>query len=431
MIWDKGECLDRKDLEKIQLKRLQGTVQRAYEAVPYYRQAFEQAGVKPEDIKELKDVAKLPFTTKTALREHYPYGLFAVPLKEVVRIHASSGTTGKPIVVGYSKNDLETWTSLVARIITQAGVTDEDVAQICFGYGFFTGGFGLHYGMEKVGATVVPASSGNTEKQIMLMQDFKTTALVSTPSYALYLAEVAQSMGIDPASLPLRVGLFGGEPCTESMKKEIEARWQIKATDNYGLTEVIGPGVAGECGIEPGLHISEDHFLVEVIDPKTQEVLDYGQEGELVFTSLTKEAFPVIRYRTRDISVLNPEPCRCGRTTVRMRKIKGRTDDMLIIKGVNVYPSQIEAVLHDVEGTSPHYQIIVTRKGFLDALEILVEIKPDWFKDNYKEIVGIEQKIHRGLQKIVGIDAKVTLVGPGSIERTTGKAKRVIDLRTQ
>jgi len=430
VIWDKkGECLDRKTLQDIQLERLKRTIERVYSKVPYYRQAFDEAGVKPEDIKSLKDIEKFPFTTKTALRDNYPYGLFASPLKEVVRIHASSGTTGKPIVVGYTKNDLETWTSLVARIISMAGVTDEDVTQICFGYGFFTGGFGLHYGMEKVGATVVPASSGNTEKQIILMQDFGTTALVSTPSYALYMAEVARSMGIDPKTLPVRVGLFGGEPCSENAKREIEELWPLKATDNYGLTEVIGPGVSGECTIEPGMHINEDHFLVEVIDPETGETLDYGEEGELVFTTLTKEAFPVVRYRTRDISVLNPEPCGCGRTTVRMRKIKGRSDDMLIIKGVNVFPSQVEAVLLDIEGITPHYQMIVTKEKYLDALEIKVEIRPEWFSDNYREIIKIEENIQKGLQRVLGLDAKITLVAPNSIERTTGKSKRVIDLR--
>lgn len=430
VIWDRqGECLDRKALQEIQLERLKWTLDRVYNKVPYYRKAFDEAGVKPQDLRSLKDIEKFPFTTKTTLRDNYPYGLFASPLKEVTRIHASSGTTGKPIVVGYTKNDLETWTNLVARIISMAGVTDEDVTQICFGYGFFTGGFGLHYGMEKIGATVVPASSGNSEKQIMLMQDFGTTALVSTPSYALYMAEVAKGMGIDPKSLKIRVGLFGGEPCSENIQREIEKQWPMKATDNYGLTEVMGPGVSGECTVEPGMHINEDHFLVEVIDPRTGETLDYGEEGELVFTTLTKEAFPVVRYRTRDISVLNPEPCGCGRTTVRMSKIKGRSDDMLIIKGVNVFPSQVEAVLLNIEGITPHYQMIVTRDNYLDNMEIQVEIRPEWFSDNYREIIKIEGNIQRGLQRVLGLDAKVTLVAPNSIERTTGKAKRVIDLR--
>ncbi|MHB8157828.1 MAG: phenylacetate--CoA ligase family protein [Desulfocucumaceae bacterium] len=430
MIWDKqGECLNRKDMRELQLSRLKWTVDRVYRQVPYYRQAFDAIGLKPEDIKTLEDIVKLPFTTKTALRDNYPYGLFASPLKDVVRIHASSGTTGKPIVVGYTRNDLDIWTDMVARIITMAGVTSDDVAQICFGYGFFTGGFGLHYGMERIGATVVPASSGNTEKQLMLMQDFGTTALVSTPSYALYMAEVGKSMGIDLKALPLRVGLFGGEACTDNMKREIEQLWPMKATDNYGLTEVMGPGVAGECGVGAGMHVNEDHVYVEIIDPETGEQLEHGQEGEMVITTLTKEAIPVLRYRTRDITRLNPEPCACGRTTVRMAKTKGRTDDMLIIKGVNVFPSQVEAVLFNIEGITPHYQIIVTRQNYLDQLEINVEIRPEWFSDNYREMVKIEEKIQKGLHKVLGLDVKITLVAPGSIERTTGKSKRVVDLR--
>ncbi len=430
MIWDKQcECLSRGELQKLQLDRLKTTLNRVYNKVPYYRQAFDAAGVKPEDIRSLKDISRLPFTTKSSLRDNYPYGLFAVPLKDVVRIHASSGTTGKPIVVGYTENDLKNWTDMVARVITMAGVTNEDVAQICFGYGFFTGGFGLHYGMERVKATVVPASSGNTEKQLMLMRDFKTTALVSTPSYALYMAEVAKELGIDLGSLSLRVGLFGGESCTENMKREIEKQWPIKATDNYGLTEVMGPGVAGECGVEPGMHINEDHLLVEIIDPETGEQLAEGLEGEMVITTLTKEAIPVIRYRTRDITRLDLRPCACGRTTARMAKTKGRTDDMLIIRGVNVFPSQVESVLFDIEGITPHYQIIVSRRNHLDQLEINVEIRPEWFSDNYRDMVRIEEKIHKGLQKVLGLDAKITLVAPGSIERTTGKSKRVIDRR--
>lgn len=430
IIWDKqGECLNRKDLRELQLERLKWTVDRVYRYVPYYKQAFDEAGVKPEDIKSLADIVRLPFTTKTALRDNYPYGLFASPLKDIVRIHASSGTTGKPIVVGYTKNDLDNWTNNVARIISMAGVTDEDVAQICFGYGFFTGGFGLHYGMERVGATVVPASSGNTEKQIMLMQDFGTTALVATPSYALYMAEVAKGMGIDLKTLSVRVGLFGGEACTDNMKREIENLWPMVATDNYGLTEIMGPGVAGECKVEPGMHINEDQVYVEVINPDTGEQLDYGQEGELVLTTLTKEGIPIIRYRTRDITTLNPEPCKCGRTTVRMAKTKGRTDDMLIIRGVNVFPSQVEAVLYNIEGVTPHYQILVTRQNYLDQMEIQVEIRPEWFSDNYRDMIKIEDKIHKGLHKVLGLDAKITLVAPGSLERTTGKSKRVVDKR--
>ncbi|MDX9871086.1 MAG: phenylacetate--CoA ligase [Clostridia bacterium] len=430
MIWDKdGECLKRKELQAVQLQRLQWTVDRVYRNVPYYRQAFDEAGVKPEDIKSLEDIVRLPFTTKTALRDNYPYGLFASPLKDVVRIHASSGTTGKPIVVGYTRHDMEVWTDMVARVITMAGVTADDVTQICFGYGFFTGGFGLHYGMERVGATVVPASTGNTEKQLMLMQDFGTTALVSTPSYALYMAEVAKNKGIDLKSLSVRVGLFGGEATTANMKREIEELWPIHATDNYGLTEIMGPGVAGECGAGPGMHINEDHVYVEVIDPETGEQLPYGEEGELVLTTLTKEGIPIIRYRTRDITTLNPDPCQCGRTTVRMSKTKGRTDDMLIIKGVNVFPSQVEAVLCNIEGVTPHYQIYVTRENYLDQLDIRVEIRPEWFSDNYRNMIKIEDTIKKGLHKVLGLEAKITLVAPGSIERTTGKSKRVVDLR--
>lgn len=430
MIWEKeNECMDREQLRALQLERLQSTLYRVYENVPYYRQIFDEHGVKPSDIQRLEDIAKLPFTTKDALRDNYPFKLFAVPMKDIVRVHASSGTTGKPIVAGYTKNDLHTWSNLIARIATMAGVNDEDIAQISFGYGLFTGGFGLHYGLERAGATIVPASTGNTQKQIMLMQDFGTTVLVSTPSYALYMAEAMEEMGIDPASLQLRVGLFGSEPWSESIRQEIEKRWGIMATDNYGLTELMGPGVAGECMERTGLHIAEDHFLVEVIDPETGEVLDYGQEGELVFTTLTKEGFPVIRYRTRDISVLNPEACPCGRTSVRMRKVTGRTDDMMVIRGVNVFPSQVESVLLGVDGVAPHYQLIVTKKGYLDALEVRVELLEDKFTDNYGELKAIEDTIKERLHNVLSIGAKVTLVAPKSIERTAGKAKRVIDQR--
>ena len=346
MIWNKElECINRQHLEDLQLSRLQDTVYRVYQKVPYYRQAFANAGIKPGDIRSLADLSKLPFTTKDVLRDNYPFNLFAAEMDDVVRIHASSGTTGKPIVVGYTAADITTWSELVARIVTQAGVTKRDRVQMCFSYGLFTGGFGLHYGLERAGAAIIPSSVGNTQKQIMLMQDFATTVLVSTPSFALHLGEVALGMGVDPSSLPVRLGLFGAEPWTENMRLEIERLWGITATDNYGLTELIGPGVAGECSYKCGMHISEDHFLVEVIDPSSGETLPYGSEGELVFTTLTKDAFPVIRYRTKDLSVLDPKPCACGRTTVRMKKVLGRTDDMLIVRGVNVFPSQIESVL--------------------------------------------------------------------------------------
>jgi len=432
LIWDvEHECMDREQLRSLQLERLKETVARVYDKVPYYRQLFDQTGVKPSDVESLEDVRKLPFTTKTALRDNYPYGLFALPLNRIVRLHASSGTTGKPTVVGYSKKDLETWSELVARIAVAAGVTADDVVQITFGYGLFTGAFGLHYGLEKVGAVIVPASVGNTERQIMLMQDFGTTALVGTPSYCLHLAEVARRMDIDPASLNIRVGLFGSEGWTESMRGELERAWGARATDNYGLSEIMGPGVAGECTVEPGLHINEDHFLVEVIDPETGEPLDYGQEGELVITTLTKEALPVIRYRTRDITVLNPEPCACGRTTVRMRKVLGRTDDMLIISGVNVFPSQIETVLMDIDGTTPHYKIIVDKKGYLDYLEVQVEVTDEMFTGNFRDLEALENRIRERMRSVLQINAKVRLLEPRSLERSTGKVKRVFDYRKE
>lgn len=430
MIWDKqNECISRDNLRLLQLDRLQNILYRVYENVPFYRRLFDEHGVKPSDIKTLEDLRKLPFTTKDALRDNYPFGLFAAPMKEIVRVHASSGTTGKPIVVGYTKKDINTWSDLIARVATQAGVTDEDIAQISFGYGLFTGGFGLHYGLEKVGATIVPASVGNTQKQIMLMKDFGTTVLVSTPSYALYMAEAAKELGIEPTSLNLKIGLFGAEPWTENMRLEIERVWGIKATDNYGLSEIMGPGVAGQCRCGTGLHISEDHFIPEIIDPKTGESLDYGQEGELVFTTITKEGFPVIRYRTKDISVLYPEPCDCGRTTVRMRKITGRTDDMLIIRGVNVFPSQVESVLMEIEGISPHYQIIVSKKGYLDEIEVQVELSEENFDGAYRNLEKTERKIKERLNSVLSISAKVKLVEPKSIARSEGKAKRVIDNR--
>lgn len=432
MIWEPHyECMSREDMQVIQLERLQTVVHSVYETVPYYKQFFDAQGVKPQDIKRLEDVQKLPFTTKDALTDNYPFGLFAVPRKQVVRIHASSGTTGKQKVVGYTKRDIRTWSNLVARVVSMAGVTDEDVAQICFGYGLFTGGFGLHYGLEKLGAMIVPASTGNTERQITMMQDFGTTVLISTPSYALYMVEVAEDMGIDTSELNLKVGLFGAEPCTVNMRKEIERRWHMKATDNYGLTEIGGPGVAGECECGDGLHINEDHFYPEIIDLETDRVMDYGETGELVFTSLTREAFPMIRYRTRDITNLIAGPCPCGRTTVRMKKVTGRADDMLIIRGVNVYPSQIETVLLDTEGVSPHYQLIVTRKGYMDDLAVQVELSGEMFSGKFRELEELEKTLRQKLNKILQINARVKLLEPRSIERTVGKSKRVVDLRSK
>ncbi|MEW6660919.1 MAG: phenylacetate--CoA ligase family protein [Bacillota bacterium] len=430
MIWDKEvECLPRSQMAAVQLERLKQTVEWAYQRVPFYRQLLDQAGINPEKIRTLADLEYLPFTVKDHLRQNYPYGMFAVPLKEVVRVHASSGTTGKPTVVGYTREDIETWSQLIARIVTMAGVTAGDVAQICFGYGLFTGAFGLHYGLEMVGATVVPASGGNSEKQIMLMQDFGTTVLVSTPSYAMYLAEVAAQMGVETAKLPVRLGLFGGEGHTEEMRRELERRWDFMATDNYGLSEVIGPGVSGECHFQEGMHINEDHFLAEIIDPATGKTLPYGEQGELVLTSLTKQALPVIRYRTKDITSLDPTPCSCGRTLIRMKKPAGRTDDMLVIRGVNVFPSQIESVLVEMDGVAPHYQLVVTRKGFLDELEVKVEVIEGWFTGRFSELEQLERRISQKLASVLSLNAKVRLVEPRTLGRSEGKAKRVLDLR--
>ncbi|MFA6472116.1 MAG: phenylacetate--CoA ligase [Candidatus Latescibacterota bacterium] len=425
----KYETITREELNALQLRRLQDTVMRVYYRVPFYRRKMDELKVTPDDIKSLDDVRRLPITLKSDLRDNYPFGLFAVPEREIVRIHASSGTTGKPTVVGYTRHDLDTWSELVARIVTSAGVSDEDKVQISFGYGLFTGGFGLHYGCELCGASVIPASSGNTERQLMLMQDFKVTALVCTPSYALHLAEAGQEMGVDFKKLPLRWALLGGEPWSNKMRDQIESRLNVTATDNYGLSEVIGPGVSGECLEKNGLHIAEDHFLTEILDRNTFEPLPDGEEGEVLFTSLTKEAFPVLRYRTRDLTSIIPGLCPCGRTLKRMKRITGRTDDMLIIRGVNVFPSQIESVLMDIKGTEPHYQLIVDRKGTLDTLEILVEISQDMFADQMKKMKTFQDYIIQRIHSILGINAKVTFVEPKTIERFVGKAKRVIDKR--
>jgi phenylacetate-CoA ligase len=355
--------------------------------------------------------------------------MFAVPLREVVRIHSSSGTTGKPTVVGYTRNDIQIWSDLVARFLTAGGVTKDDVVQIAFGYGLFTGGFGLHYGAERIGASVIPVSAGNTQRQIMIMQDFRTTALVCTPTYALFLAEAMAEMKVDPQSIALRVGLFGSEPWSENMRREIEGKLSLLATDNYGLSEVIGPGVAGECERKNGLHLFEDHFYPEIVDPETGEVLPYDEEGELVLTTLTKEAFPLIRYRTGDISRLNPTPCRCGRTSIRMARVSGRTDDMLIIRGVNVYPSQIEQILLEIDGTEPHYQIIVDRTGALDELEVQVEVGEGLFFDEMKKQRQLVEEIEEKLRSALSLSAKVKLVEPKTITRYEGKAKRVLDRR--
>lgn len=429
-IWDPThECMLREDLQRLQLQRLQETLDRAFHNVPCYRNKFMAAGVVPEDVRTLEDLARLPFTTKEDLRLNYPYGMFAVPLREVVRIHSSSGTTGKPTVVGYTRNDIRTWSNLVARFLTAAGVTHDDVVQIAFGYGLFTGAFGLHYGAEMVGASVIPMGGGNTEKQIMIMQDYKSTALVCTPSYAITIADRMEKMGIDPKSLSLKVGLFGAEPWSEAMRREIETRLNLSATDNYGLSEIIGPGVAGECQYKCGMHIFEDSFFPEIIDSETGVVLPPGSTGELVLTTLNKEAFPMIRYRTRDITTLDYSPCACGRTMVRMTKTRGRSDDMLIIRGVNVFPTQIEEVLVAIEGCQPHYQLVVDRHGSLDSLEVHIEVTEIIFFDEMKRQRAFLEMIKKKVESVIGVGVSVKLVEPGTIPRHEGKAQRVIDRR--
>lgn len=431
MIWNEEfETLPREALEALQLKRLQHQIERVYAAVPYYRNKMVEMGVKPSDIKCLEDIRKLPFTTKEDLRLNYPFGLFAVPFEQVVRIHASSGTTGKPTVVGYTKKDIDTWAEMMARTLSCGGAHKGDIVHNAYGYGLFTGGLGAHYGAEKVGAAVIPISGGNSKRQIMIMQDFGSTVLMCTPSYALNLADVMKEMNVDPASLKLRVGLFGAEPWSENMREEIQKRLNLKAIDIFGLSEVMGPGVASECIEEQhGLHIFEDYFVPEIVDPKTMEPMPHGKHGELVFTTLTKEAFPVIRYRTKDISRLIVEPCSCGRTFYRMERITGRTDDMLIIRGVNVFPSQIEHVLMSIEGVEPHYQIIVDREGSMDVVEVQVEVSENIFSDEVKVLEKLGRKIEREIKDLLGISCKIKLVEPRTIQRSEGKAKRVVDNR--
>lgn len=432
MIWSKQETLPREEIEKIQLERLKATVKQVWEKVEPYRKKMEEAGVTPDDIKELKDLAKLPFVTKQDMRDNYPFGLFAVPKEDIVRIHASSGTTGKPTVVGYTKRDLEMWTECVSRIACMGGATPEDVAQICFGYGMFTGALGLHYGLENIGAAMVPSSTGNSEKQIMYMKDFGTTLLVATPSYALRLAEVANEIGVDPKKdLNVKIGLVGSELLTDAMRDEMHKLWgdDMLVTSNYGMSELMGPGVSGECECLDGMHINEDYFIPEIIDPKTGEVLPPGEKGELVVTCIYKEALPLIRYRTKDITRLIYEPCKCGRTLCRMENLSGRTDDMLKIRGVNVFPSQIEEVILSVDEIGPHYEIIVTREGHTDKLEIRVELLKA--TDSYKELEDIEKKIKGKLRVVLGLDAKISLESPNTLQRFEGKAKRVKDLRKE
>jgi phenylacetate-CoA ligase len=429
-IWNRHfECMDRDGIRHVQSERLRETVERVYFNVPYYRNRMQEAGLGPESIQTIDDLSKLPFTTKTDLRDNYPFGLFAVPMSEIVRVHASSGTTGKPTVVGYTRNDISTWSEVMARTLTCAGANRNDFIQIAYGYGLFTGGLGLHYGGEKIGASVIPISGGNTVRQIQLMHDFGSTVLACTPSYALYLSEAIQESGINRDELKLRVGVFGAEPWTENMRREIEEKLRIKAIDIYGLSEVIGPGVASECLVQEGLHINEDHFFPEIIDPNTLEVLPEGRAGELVFTTLTKEGLPLIRYRTRDLTRLNCHKCKCGRTIVRMEKCLGRSDDMLIIRGVNLFPSQVETVLLNMSEIKPHYLLIVDRVNNLDTLELKVEVDEAFFQDKISQLEELRQKLHNNLENALGLGIKVTLVEPKVIERSEGKAQRVIDKR--
>ena len=445
MHWNPEESFTRQEMTKLQSQRLTDVCERVYERVPFYKKAFDAKGVKPSDIKDIRDIVKLPFTKKSDLRDNYPFGLFAEPQENIVRIHASSGTTGKPTVVAYNRNDIALWAQVMARTFTCAGATKKDIVQNAYGYGLFTGGLGAHYGAELIGASVIPMSGGNTQKQIMIMQDFGSTVITCTPSFALYLYDVAVDMKINFDTIKLRVGLFGAEPWTEEMRREVEERLRIKAIDIYGLSEIIGPGVSSECiEAQSGLHLNEDHFYPEIIDPLTGEQLPYGKEGELVVTSMSREAMPLIRYRTGDITSLNPEKCVCGRTTVRMRRVRGRADDMLIIRGVNVFPSQVESVLLRSKEVAPHYVIEVNRKGRLDEMNVRVEVTPEVmdqlaakvlttdlkaFAQEEEDLIKIRREIQKNIKDIIGVNTDITLVPPSSIQRSEGKARRVIDNR--
>lgn len=430
MYWnEKYECLSRDELKQLQLERLKQTLERAYHNVNHYRNTMQAAEVEPRDLNTLEDLQKFPFTKKQDLRDNYPYGMFAVNLSEVVRIHSSSGTTGKPTVVGYTRNDINNWSELMARSLMNAGVQKEDVIQNAYGYGLFTGGLGVHYGAEKIGASIIPISGGNTKRQVMIMKDYGSTIITCTPSYALFIAEVIEEMGLGPEDFKLKAGIFGAEPWSENMRNEIEQRLGILAIDIYGLSEIIGPGVAVECKYKNGLHVMEDHFIVEIIDPETGEVLLPGERGELVFTSLTKEALPIIRYRTGDISRLIVEECECGRTSVKIGRIEGRTDDMLIIRGVNVFPSQIEHVLLEIGETEPHYLLVVDRVGNLDVLEVQVEVSEKMFSDEVRQLEVLSKRIRNEIESVLGVSVTVKLVEPKKIARSEGKAKRVIDKR--
>lgn len=430
MIWNETfECMTREEMHRCQSRRLVDVVERVYHNVPFYRKKMQEMGIGPEDIRGIEDLPKLPFTTKQDLRDNYPFGLFSAPTTEIVRLHASSGTTGKPIVVGYTRKDLATWSEVMARTLTCAGITRHDFLQVSYGYGLFTGGLGVHYGAEKVGCSVIPISGGNTRRQLQIMHDFGSTALACTPSYALYLAEAIRESGMPREEFKLRVGTFGAEPWTENMRREIEEKLRIKAIDIFGLSEVIGPGVSSECTCQNGLHVFEDHFVPEIIHPQTLEVVPEGEEGELVFTTVTKEGMPLLRYRTRDLSSLDYSPCRCGRTLVRMKKCTGRSDDMLIIRGVNLFPSQVESVLLEMKETSPHYLLIVDRVNNLDVLELQVEVEEGFFLDRISELQGLTRRIKHALESALGISLTVKLVEPKTIARSEGKATRVIDKR--
>ncbi|HEY5496884.1 MAG TPA: phenylacetate--CoA ligase [Syntrophales bacterium] len=443
--WSKEESLSRKGMKKLQGERLAKVCERVYASVPFYKKMFDKAKIKPAQIKSIDDIVRLPFTTKLDLRDNYPFGMFAVPMKEIVRIHASSGTTGQPTTVGYTRYDLEIWAEAMARTMTAAGTTANDIVQNAYGYGLFTGGLGAHYGAEKIGAAVIPISGGNTQKQIMLMKDFGSTVLCSTPSFCLYIYDVMKQEKIDPKSLKLKIGIFGAEPWTDAMRKEIEKLMHIKAIDIFGLSEITGPGVSFECAeAQNGLHVNEDFFYPEIIDPDTGELLPYGEEGELVITTLLKEGIPLIRYRVKDISSLNPEKCICGRTLVRMSRVRGRSDDMLIIRGVNVFPSQVESVLLKSKVVAPHYMIFVDRKGRMDEMTVHVEVTPDFIKsftrkvlsddlscfiDDFEEMKKVKKEIKDRIKDVIGVTTDIKLVPPNTIQRSEGKAKRVTDNR--
>lgn len=425
------ETMSREEIRALQLTKLQRQVAMIYDKVAWYREKMDARGVKPSDIRSLDDVRRLPFTDKTALRDTFPYGLLAIPLEEVIELHASSGTTGKPIVVGYNRHDMDIWSECIARLATMAGVKPGDRAQMAFGYGMFTGGFGLHYGLQKLGCMMIPAGSGNTERHLQMIEDYGSTVLIATPSYALHMCEVGEKAGFDWSSSSLRIGLFGGEPCTPQLKHEIETRMHITCTDNYGLTEVMGPGVSGEClSCRDMQHIAEDHFLAEVVDPETGEPVAEGQEGELVLTPLDKQAIPVLRYRTHDLTYLTSEKCECGRTHARMKKVRKRSDDMLIIRGTNVFPSQVEDILSGIDGVTPHYRIEVDNETGLDRMRIKVELEPEAFSDSYEEMNSFRKHIAQKLKETMLVASEVQLIEPGGIERSLGKTKHVIDRRS-